>query len=57
MPAALLEAMGDPRVQEFFDGTATVLWPRMGRAELRAFLAEEVPRVAGLIARSGAKPG
>jgi hypothetical protein len=24
---------------------------------LRAFLAEEVPRVAGLIARSGARPG
>jgi tripartite-type tricarboxylate transporter receptor subunit TctC len=57
LAAALREAMGDPRVQEFFDGTATVLWPRMGTAELRAFLAEEVPRVAGLIARSGARPG
>ncbi|WP_431267050.1 tripartite tricarboxylate transporter substrate binding protein [Dankookia sp. P2] len=54
---ALREAMGDPRVQGCFDGTATVLWPRMGTAKLRAFLAEEVPRVAGLIARSGAKPG
>jgi len=29
----------------------------MGTAELRAFLAEEMPRVAGLIARSGARPG
>ncbi|MFC7476379.1 Bug family tripartite tricarboxylate transporter substrate binding protein [Dankookia sp. GCM10030260] len=57
LAAAMREAMGDRRVQEFFDGTATVLWPQMGTPELRAFLAEEVPRVAGLIARSGAKPG
>ena len=46
-----------PRVQEFFDGTATVLWPRIGSEELRAFLAAEVPRIAALIARSGARAG
>ena len=57
LAAALREAMGDPKVQDFFDGTATVLWSRMGTEELRGFLAEEVPRIAGLIARSGAKPG
>jgi tripartite-type tricarboxylate transporter receptor subunit TctC len=57
LAAALREAMGDPRVQEFFDGTATVLWPRMGTEELRAFLAAEVPRIAALIARSGARAG
>jgi tripartite-type tricarboxylate transporter receptor subunit TctC len=54
---ALRAAMGDPRVQEFFNGTATVLWPAMGTEQLRSFLAEEVPRIAGLIARSGAKAG
>ncbi|MCB4822177.1 Bug family tripartite tricarboxylate transporter substrate binding protein [Roseicella aerolata] len=57
LSAAMREAMGDPKVQEFFDGTATVLWPEMGPEQLRAFLAEEMPRIAGLIARAGAKPG
>ncbi|TDG30907.1 Bug family tripartite tricarboxylate transporter substrate binding protein [Paracraurococcus ruber] len=57
LSAALREAMGDPKVQEFFDGTATVLWPEMGPQELRAFLAAEIPRIARLIERSGARPG
>lgn len=57
LSAAMREAMGDPKVQEFFDGTATVLWPQVGPAELRAFLAEEIPRIARIIARSGARPG
>jgi tripartite-type tricarboxylate transporter receptor subunit TctC len=57
LAAALREAMLDPKVREFFDGTGTTLWPRMGTAELRAFLAAEVPRIAGLIARAGARPG
>jgi len=57
LSAAMREAMGDAKVQEFFDGTATVLWPEMGPEALRAFLAAEVPRIAGLIARSGARPG
>jgi len=57
LAGALREAMADPKVQEFFEGTATVLWPQIGPEELRAFLAEEVPRIAGLIARSGARPG
>ncbi|WP_165838855.1 Bug family tripartite tricarboxylate transporter substrate binding protein [Roseicella frigidaeris] len=55
--AALRAAMAEPRVQEFFDGTATVLWSEMDALALRRFLAEELPRVAGLIARSGAQPG
>ncbi|MEN0074335.1 MAG: tripartite tricarboxylate transporter substrate binding protein [Paracraurococcus sp.] len=57
LAGALRAAMAEPRVQEFFDGTATVLWPQMDAPALRGFLAEELPRVAGLIARSGAKPG
>jgi tripartite-type tricarboxylate transporter receptor subunit TctC len=57
LAAALREAMGDPQVRAFFDGTATVLWPEMGPEELRAFLAEETPRIADIIARSGARAG
>jgi tripartite-type tricarboxylate transporter receptor subunit TctC len=57
LASALQEAMLDPKVREFFDGTGTILWPRMGTEELRAFLAQEVPRIAGLIARAGARPG
>lgn len=57
LAAAVREAMGDPKVREFFDGTATVLWPEMGPEELRAFLDEELPRIAEIIARSGARAG
>jgi tripartite-type tricarboxylate transporter receptor subunit TctC len=57
LAAAMREAMGDPKVREFFDGTATVLWPGMGPEELRAFLHEELPRIAEIIARSGARAG
>jgi tripartite-type tricarboxylate transporter receptor subunit TctC len=57
LAAAMREAMGDPKVREFFDGTATVLWPEMGPEELRAFLDEELPRIAEIIARSGARAG
>ena len=57
LAAGLRQSMQDPRVQEFFDGTATVLWPEMGPDRFRAFLGEEWPRIAGLVARSGARPG
>ncbi|MDN3567639.1 Bug family tripartite tricarboxylate transporter substrate binding protein [Paeniroseomonas aquatica] len=57
LAAGLREAMQDPRVQEFFDGTATVLWPEMGPERFKDFLAAEWPRIAALVARSGARPG
>lgn len=57
LSAAMQAAMADPRVQAFFDGTATVLWPQMGPEDLGAFLAGEIPRLAEIIARSGARPG
>ena len=50
-------AMLDPKVTEYFDGTATVLWPEMGPDAFRTFLEAEWPRIAGLVARSGARPG
>jgi tripartite-type tricarboxylate transporter receptor subunit TctC len=54
---ALREAIGDARVQKFFDGTAAVLWAGMGPDELQAFVCSETPRIAGLIARSNARGG
>ena len=57
LAAGMRQSMLDPRVQEFFDGTATVLWPEMGPGGFQAFLGEEWPRIAGLVARSGARPG
>jgi tripartite-type tricarboxylate transporter receptor subunit TctC len=52
--AALRETLLDPTVQTFFDGTGTVLWPDMAAERFRTFLAEELPRVAALIARARA---
>jgi tripartite-type tricarboxylate transporter receptor subunit TctC len=52
LAAALRETLLDPMVQAFFDGTGTVLWPDMGTERFRTFLAEELPRVAALIARA-----
>ncbi len=57
LSAAMKAAMADPKVQAFFDGTATVLWPEMGPEELGAFLNAEIPRLAQIIERSGARPG
>jgi tripartite-type tricarboxylate transporter receptor subunit TctC len=57
LAAATREALADPKVVEFFNGTATVLWPEMGTDRFRAFLAEEVPRIAALIRRAGARAG
>ena len=57
LSAAMRAAMADPRVQAFFDGTATVLWPEMGPDGLAGFLAGEIPRLAEIITRSGARPG
>ena len=54
---ALRNSMQDQRVQDFFDGTATVLWPEMGPDGFRSFLEAEWPRIATLVARSGARPG
>ncbi|KAA2212846.1 Bug family tripartite tricarboxylate transporter substrate binding protein [Teichococcus oryzae] len=56
LAAALRETLLDPMVQEHFNGTGTVLWPDMGTKPFRAFLAEELPRVASIIARARASP-
>jgi tripartite-type tricarboxylate transporter receptor subunit TctC len=57
LEAAMRLALADARVREFFDGTATLLWPEMGAVQFEAFLRAEVPRIGGLIARAGARPG
>jgi tripartite-type tricarboxylate transporter receptor subunit TctC len=57
LSAAMKAAMADAKVQAFFDGTATVLWPEIGPEEMGAFLAEEIPRLARIIERSGARQG
>jgi tripartite-type tricarboxylate transporter receptor subunit TctC len=57
LSAAMRAAMADPKVQAFFDGTATVLWPEIGPEELGSFLEGEIPRLAEIIQRSGARPG
>jgi tripartite-type tricarboxylate transporter receptor subunit TctC len=57
LAGATREALDDPKVQEFFEGTATALWPEVGPERLRAFLDAEIPRVAALIARAGARAG
>ncbi|MBV1798917.1 tripartite tricarboxylate transporter substrate binding protein [Siccirubricoccus sp. G192] len=56
LAAALRETLLDQTVKAFFDGTGTVLWPDVGTERFRAFLAEELPRVATLIARAKASP-
>lgn len=55
--SAMEAAMADARVQAFFDGSGTVLRPEMGPDQLAAFLAGEIPKLAAIIARLGAKPG
>jgi tripartite-type tricarboxylate transporter receptor subunit TctC len=57
LEAAVHHALQDPKVVEFFNGTATRLWPEMGAARFGAFLATEVPRITALIRRAGAKAG
>jgi tripartite-type tricarboxylate transporter receptor subunit TctC len=57
LAGATREALDDPKVQEFFEGTATALWPEVGPERLRAFLDAEIPRVAALIAGAGARAG
>jgi tripartite-type tricarboxylate transporter receptor subunit TctC len=52
LAVALRETLLDPTVQAFFDGTGTVLWPGMGPECFRAFLAEELPRIALIISRA-----
>ncbi|WP_218128105.1 hypothetical protein, partial [Belnapia rosea] len=54
---AMREAMSDAKVQDFFNGTATVLWPMMGPDQLQTFVADETPRIASLIARSNLRGG
>ena len=56
LAAALGETLRDPAVQVFFDGTGVVLWPGMDTERFRAFLSGELPRIAALIARTGAGP-
>lgn len=57
LAGAMREAMSDAKVQEFFNGTATVLWPMMGPDQLQTFVADEMPRIASLIARSNLRGG
>jgi tripartite-type tricarboxylate transporter receptor subunit TctC len=57
LSSAMETAMADPKIQAFFDSTGTVLRPEMGPEQLASFLAEEIPKLAEIIARSGAKPG
>ncbi len=57
LSGAMVVAMADPKVQAFFDGTATVLWPHVGPEDLGAFVQAEIPRLAEIIARSGARGG
>ena len=40
-------------MQAFFDGTGVVLWPGMDTKRFSAFVSEELPRIAALIARLG----
>ncbi len=56
LAAATRTALTDPKVIEFFDGSGIPLWPEMGTREFAGFLVEELPRIAALIRRSGAKP-
>ncbi|MBX9702425.1 MAG: tripartite tricarboxylate transporter substrate binding protein [Acetobacteraceae bacterium] len=56
LAAAAGEALRDPKVVEFFDGSGIPLWPDKDTARFTAFLVEELPRIAALIRRSGAKP-
>jgi tripartite-type tricarboxylate transporter receptor subunit TctC len=51
LAAALREALLDPAVRAFFDGTGIVLWPDMGTERFGTLLSEELPRIAALIAR------
>ena len=46
---------GDREVR--ISSPSRVLWPEMGPDRFRSFLEEEWPRIATLVARSGAKPG
>ncbi|WP_082012302.1 tripartite tricarboxylate transporter substrate binding protein [Belnapia sp. F-4-1] len=57
LASAMREAIGDSRVQEFFNGTATVLWPMMGPDQFQKFVTSETPRIASLIARSNVRGG
>ena len=56
LAAALRETLLDAAVQAFFNGTGVVLWPGMDTKRFSAFLSEELPRIAALIARLGAGP-
>jgi len=54
LAVALRQTLLDPAVQAFFDGTGVVLSPDMDTERFRAFLSEELPRIAALIDRIGA---
>ncbi len=57
LSAAIRYALLDPRVVEFYNGTATRLWPEMDADGFAAFLAAELPRIVGLIRRAGVRAG
>jgi tripartite-type tricarboxylate transporter receptor subunit TctC len=46
-------ALRDPEVIALFDSTGTILWPDVDAAKLEAALAEEIPRMQALVARTG----
>jgi tripartite-type tricarboxylate transporter receptor subunit TctC len=57
LAAAVREALVDPKVVEFYEGTATRLWPEMDTRRFAAFLTAELPRIAAVIQRAGVRPG
>lgn len=57
LAVATREALDDPKVVAFFDGSGIPLWPEMDTRRFAAFLAEDAPRIAQLIRRSGARAG
>jgi tripartite-type tricarboxylate transporter receptor subunit TctC len=51
------QALRDPKVVEYFNGTATTLWAHMDTARFTEYLAGEVPRMRRLLERAGATKG
>lgn len=52
---AVAVALRDPEVKTLFDSTGTILWDTVDGPALGRALEEEIPRMASLIARTGAK--
>lgn len=52
---AVQAALRDPEVKALFDSTGTILWNTVDGPAMGRILDEEIPRMASLIARTGAK--